>query len=85
MARYAVNLADLSQKANQVVVTCLVKPVMGGTVVVRPRQVDGVAVLLDCGDERAAAIVEVIRLKLRRHEMRCYVRKTDRAKTWKAV
>jgi len=82
---YAVNLGDLSEVNNRIVGTYLVGPVMGNSVDVDPKKVDGIAVILDCDDERAQAIVDVIRIKRKRHELRCYVRKTPTAKTWKKI
>ena len=85
MSRYAVNLGDLVRPENRIVASAMIAPVQGGTVEVDRQRVDGVAVLLNCDDERAQAIVDVIRLKRRKHELRCYVRKTDTAKTWKSI
>jgi len=85
MARYAVNLADLTKKDNRLLAQYLIATVQGDTVDVRPRQWAGVAVLLDCSDERARAIIKIIRARQPKQELRCYVRKTDTAKTWKAV
>jgi hypothetical protein len=35
-------------------------------------RIDGTAVLLDCPEERALAIIEIIRKKYGKNEFRCY-------------
>jgi hypothetical protein len=60
----------------------LVAPVRGEVIEADPQRFDGMAVTLACDDERAAAIVEVIRLKLKKSELRCY---TGSGKTWRLI
>lgn len=80
---YAVNLADMTgNDLNRRMVAMLVAPVVGEMVHIDRQRIDAVAVILNCEEERAQAIVEVIRLKLRKHELRCYKKN---GKGWKSV
>ncbi len=86
--RYAVNLADLStfKQRGDIGVEFLVVPVIqsGLTVEINKRRVDGVAVILDCDEERAEAVVAVLRKKLARNVLRCYKSKTGRG-GWRPI
>lgn len=81
---YAVNLGDLMFKGREIVSECLISPVCPSrtTVEVEPRRADGVGVLLECEEERARAIVEVLRIKFKSYELRCYRRERGR---WRRV
>ncbi len=81
---YAVNLADLTVKGREVVTGCLIAPVCPSRTLVsaEPGRGDGIGVLLECEDEQAQAIVEVLRLKFKPHDMRCYKRERGR---WRRV
>ena len=64
----AVNVADISvQGPDALAIGILVAPVIRGkqTVNPQPRRADGMAVILECDDERARAIVDVLRNNLR--------------------
>jgi len=79
---YAVNVADLTKYP--IVAQFLLAPVIEPREIVQAERerFDGAAIVLQCENERAAAIVATIRLKARKHELRCYVGKS---KTWKRV
>jgi len=57
---------------------------MGRAVDVEPAKFDGAAVVLECDEERAAAIVAVIRTKYKRNQIRCWQSKSG-ASSWKMV
>lgn len=80
---YAVNLADMTKEKFRLIAPFLVGPVQGEVVDTEgPDRVDGKAVMLACDDERAAAIVAVIRMRMARNELRCY---QGHGRTWKRV
>jgi hypothetical protein len=83
MAKYAVNIADLTKAP--LVGHWLVGPVIPSKRIVQAEKdrLDGAAVVLECSAERAEAIVRLIQTKYRRHQLRCYVSKTGRG--WKRV
>ena len=70
----ALSLADIGTA--DPVAYMLVEPVIRGrkTVEVQPGRVDGVAVVLECDDERARAIVDVLRMKYPKWRMRAWER-----------
>lgn len=61
---YAVNIADLT-RYDPITTGCLVAPVIQGRQIVRtdPKVFDGAGVLLECKDEQATAVIEVLRLQ----------------------
>ncbi|GEM_PF-4655041 len=72
MTRYSVNVADLTKDI--ILAQFLIAPVAPSREVisVEKGRFDGVAIRLECDNEQAQAIVDVIRLKYRKHEVRCY-------------
>lgn len=80
---YAINIADLTKDKDGVWAPFLIGPVSGQAVEAEKR-FDGMALTLACDEERAQAIVEVIRLKYKKHEMRCYQSKTGKG-GWKRI
>jgi len=72
--QYAVNVADLT--TDTIIAGFLVGPVTraGNIVRAEPSAADGHALVLDCDDEQAAAIVDVIRMKYPKNLFRCYER-----------
>lgn len=84
--QYAINVADLTRFAQQgplSPVMLLVRPVMTKNIVqAEGRRWDGDAAVLDCPDERALAIVEIIRRKIPKHQLRIY---HGAGRTWKRV
>lgn len=80
---YAVNISDLTR--DKLLGELLVAPVIPRRriVTVKKGVVDGDAVLLECDDDQASAICEVIRRKWAKNLFRCYVSKTGKA--WKSI
>ena len=68
----AISLADIATA--EPVARMLVAPVIQNqrTVEVQRGRVDGVAVMLECDDERARAIVDVLRVKYPKWQMRAW-------------
>jgi len=81
MKTYAINLADLMYPDRTLMAQILIAPVSREVVRLSKDELDSEAVILNCDEERAQAIVDVIRLKYKRHELRCYVKD----KGWKAI
>ena len=82
---YAVNLADLTHSNRCIdhrMAAMMVASVMGDVVDVNKARVDESVVVLDCSDERARAIIDVIRLKLPKNRLRCYEKTTGR---WRRI
>jgi len=72
---YAINLASLHAHCDTLALKMLVGPVLGDepkTVECERGKMDGMGIVLDCDDERAEAIIYVIRKKYKRNELRCY-------------
>jgi len=69
---YAINITDLEK--DDIVANFLVMPAAHSRTIVRaePSAADGHALVLDCDDEQAAAIVDVIRMKYPKNLFRCY-------------
>lgn len=82
-ARYAINVLDLAA-ADPIALMPVVASVTPSrlTVEAEPSVVAGVALVLECPDEQAAAICEVVRLKYHRNALRCYERESGR---WKRL
>jgi hypothetical protein len=87
---YAINIADLTKyRDDYVLMTVLLGPVLnrdperivwvGGA-----ERVDEIGVRLECDEERAVAIVEIIRMRLKRYELRIYHSRTGKG-GWKRV
>ena len=71
---YAVNIADLM---NHPVAAFLISPEVipnGKCIKAEGDHMDGCALLLECNEERAKAIIDVIRMNCKKHELRCYER-----------
>ncbi len=85
---YAVNLADLTGQLDPVIAGALIAPVAPNKVLLNNVEPEGyiadVGLLLECDEDRAEAIVEVIRRKYQKHELRCYYSKTGRG-SWRRV
>ena len=72
---YAVNIADLTKDG--ILASCLIAPHVQRRHVVKaegPRVLDGDALVLECGDAQAKAIIAVIRMKWSRNLLRAYTR-----------
>ena len=83
---YAVHLMDLQGWVKHAPLMSLLHLVMDGQVrFLNERQIDGQPVVcLNCGEEQAAAIVQVVRLKIPREKLRIYYSTTGNGK-WKAL
>lgn len=81
--KYAVNIADLTK--DNIVKLFLVLPVCQNklTVNIAKDRLDETAVILECDEIRAKAIVDVIRSKYHKNLFRCYESKTG--KSWKRI
>ena len=82
MTRYAVNTGDLMLMPS-IVAELLIAPVRGKTININKSRFDEMAVELECDEERAEAIVAVIRVRFGRNNLRCYKR-GDRGE-WKQI
>ena len=70
--RYAVNLADMMRPELTVIMNILIGPVRGETVETDSDRFDETAVVLECPEDRGRAIVDKIRLRYRKSQLRCY-------------
>jgi hypothetical protein len=75
MTVYSVNVMDMTK--DDILSTFMIAPVIRSrqTIEVEKGRIDGYAVVLDCPEERAKAIIEVIRMKYGKNEFRCYAGK----------
>ena len=84
---YAISVGDWQANADDIGLKLLVAPVLASNaraIEVERGQFDGMAVPLVCSEDRGAAIVEVIRRKYRRHQLRFYYSLTGDG-GWKRV
>lgn len=85
MNQYAVNVADLTRFAQAPLspVMLLIQPVLSRQIVQAERQrIDGDAAILACDEERALAIVELIRRRVPKHQLRIY---HGAGRTWRRL
>ena len=82
---YAVNVADWHDYRDDVGLKVLLQPVIPGRqmVIAEKDRADGMALVLECDDERASAIVALIRKRYEKHALRCYWSKTGNS--WRRV
>ena len=81
MERYAINIGDLTKEP--ILGMIFADVLKSKKIVTAEKNLDGAAVIIDCGRERAKSIVETIRLKREKHYLRCYVSSTG--KSWKRI
>lgn len=83
---YAVNMMDWLAKQDDVGLKIILLPVtrQHRIVDVEPGRVDGMGILLECDDERADAIGQIVRRQYERHQLRIY-RSSTGAGSWKRV
>ena len=86
---YAVNVAAITQPGTSLWLSLLLAPVTEGRRLVynveQEGSIDNVGIVLECDEERAEAIVQVIRLKFPKpYQLRCYYSKTGNG-GWKRV
>lgn len=82
---YAINLADWTAHRGDLGLQILLAPVLSQSsqiVTVHKNKIDGTGLVLDCSDERAAAIVEIIRLHYPKYHLRLY---RGKSKTWNTL
>ena len=77
MDRYAINIADLTKPENRPL-GLIIGQVRGVVVEINKRRMDAVAITLCCEDERARALIDIIRIRRKKHELRCYEHKGSR-------
>ena len=80
--KYAINISDLIDVP---VATFLLSPdVVPDRIIVNAEKglIDGSAIMLQCDEHRARAIVEIIRMNCKKHQLRCY--KAEHS-TWKRI
>ena len=71
MDEYAINISDATK--DPFMMGMMLGPVTRSRYVIEAEKtIDGSAVVLECDTERAKAIVDVIRMKYAKHEIRCY-------------
>jgi hypothetical protein len=72
MTVYSVNVMDMTK--DDILSSFMIAPVIKSRqlVDVEKGRVDGTAVVLDCPEERALAIIACIRMKYGKNEFRCY-------------
>jgi len=70
--QYAINIADLTR--DPIMASLLIGPVTAAHLIVRaePNAADGHAVILECDQQRAKAILDVIRMRYDKATVRCY-------------
>lgn len=78
---YAINLADWTKYTEGIegfMLRILLEPVIErqNIIYAQKDRFDEMALPLMCDEKRASAIVEIIRKKYKRHELRCYQSKT---------
>jgi len=69
---YSVNVMDMTK--DDILSTFMIAPVIRSRQIIEAEKgrIDGMAVILDCPEERARAIIGVIRSKYGKNEFRCY-------------
>ena len=78
----AVNISDCNK--DFIVSTFLLKPVLSNKIVNAEKdRIDGDALVLNCDDEKAKTIVEIVRKKYSKNLFRFY--QSNRGKAWKRL
>jgi hypothetical protein len=82
---YAINLADYTAHRDDLGLSVLLAPVTRAKqmIICQQNRIDGIGLVLNCDDERAAAIVKIIRLRYAKHQLRFHAR--GEGKTWKNI
>ena len=70
--QYSINVMDMTKDG--ILSSFMIAPVIKSRTLynAEPGRVDGMAVILECPDERSKAIIECIRMKYGKNEFRCY-------------
>mgnify|MGYP003552083040 CR=1 FL=1 len=82
--KYAINLTDMTK--DDIVKQFVILPVCPNKIVinVNKNRLDETAIVLECDETRAKAIVDVVRSKYHRNLFRCYESKTGKG-GWKRI
>jgi hypothetical protein len=72
MPQYSINVMDMSK--DNTLSTLMIAPVVKSRILynAEPGRLGGMAVILECPDERSKAIIECIRMRYGKNEFRCY-------------
>lgn len=82
---YAANVADLTKyKDHPVLQMTLLPQLTKNTVTCESGRIDGDGVLFSTPDEQAGALIEVIRMMIKKYELRFYYSKTGKG-GWERV
>lgn len=84
---YAVNACDLAVLKDHWPLHMLISPVINRDiehVECEPQKIAGMGFILDCDQERAEAIIEVVRMQYPRHALRFYQSTTGKG-SWRRV
>lgn len=74
---YAINVSDLTKYRDDLALKLILGAQVGRTTVnCEPGRMDGGGVLFTSPDEQAGALIEVLRKRIKKHELRCYHSKT---------
>lgn len=81
---YAINIGDMTREA--FMCGLLIAPIVQSRTIIKAEKgrMDGDAILLECDDVQANAIVQIIRKKQPKHLLRCYKSKTGKG-GWKRI
>ena len=87
---YAINITDMLWPDRLALMQLVVRPFFpkdldkAHIVQVDSKRVDEIAIVLECSDEQAEAIIQLIRCRCERNEWRCYYSQTGRG-DWRRV
>ena len=82
---YAANIADLTKYKDNLAVMMILQPELSKTIVdCEPGRIDGGGALFVTSDEQAGALIEVLRKRIAKHELRFYHSKTGKG-GWERV
>ena len=80
--KYAINISDLIDVP--IAIFLLSQDVVPDRIIVNAEKerIDGNAIMLECDNDRALAIIDLIRLNCQKHQLRCYKAEHN---TWKRI
>jgi hypothetical protein len=72
MSDISINIADLTK--DNILAVCMIAPITPHKMIknCEPKNLDGMAIVLECTKEQALAVRDVIRMRYNSHEMRIY-------------
>ena len=69
----SINITDLSRVGDPTLAILLAPVTKGRDIInIDPKHIDGMALLIDCDRKRAEAIVQVIRMRYKKNQIRMY-------------